>query len=111
MVTGDGGEAEVAVDLAEETVATAEVVEGVIGGDTGEAVVVGERENLMRRERIGRVAGDCNTYYQLEIFKFSNFISNFYLFSSTGRGGGFRGGRDRENGRGGPKGGHNGYRE
>lgn len=29
----------------------------------------------------------------------------------SGRGGGFRGGRDKENGRGGPKGGHNGYRE
>ena len=67
MVKGDGVVVEVGADLVEETGATAvdEVaVEVVIGVDTGE-VVGAVRENLMRRERIGRVAGDCNTYNQL----------------------------------------------
>ena len=109
MVKGDGVGAEVGAVLVEEIVATAagvvEVeVEVVIGGDTGEDVGV-VRENLMRRERIGPVEGDYNTC------RIRNLSIVILFFSSTGRGGGFRGGRDRENGRGGPKGGHNGYRE
>ena len=107
MVTGDGGGAEVVEDLAEETVATAgDGVGEVIGEATGEAVAAG-RENLMRRERTDHVEGDVKSYKKNMKFKMK---CNF-SFSSSGRGGGFRGGRDRENGRGGPKGGHNGYRE
>ena len=66
MVKGDGVVVEVGADLVEETGATAagvvEVeVEVVIGVDTGEAVGA-VRENLMRRERIGPVEGDYQTY-------------------------------------------------
>ena len=106
MVKGDGVAVEVGADLVEETVATAAGVVGVevvIEVDTGEDVEA-VRENLMRRERIGPVEGDYRTYNW-------KLVNLHFFFSSTGRGGGFRGGRDRENGRGGPKGGHNGYRE
>ena len=68
MVKGDGVVVEVGADLVEETGATAAGVVGVegevevvIGVDTGEAVGA-VRENLMRRERIGPVEGDYQTY-------------------------------------------------